>query len=85
MFENEVLKKAKPYFTEFLFPKITILGRDVVTVEGYKSVVFMDGAQIVFGLKKGVVKITGENLRLVSVYSDGSIVGGTVTGVKYDV
>ena len=54
-------------------------------MEGYKSVVFMDGAQIVFGLKKGVVKITGENLRLVSVYSDGSIVGGTVTGVEYDV
>lgn len=63
--------------------RVTILGTQGGLVEGVKRIVFYSPTEVWINLKKGDLKIMGENLKI-KKYGDGEIaLVGKITGVCY--
>ena len=82
MFFDEL--KLKLNLEDVVHFSVTILGRNAVVIEGVKNVVFSNENQIKARVKKCVVSVSGERLKIKEIGDGNILVSGVINGVQYE-
>ena len=82
MFFDEL--KLKLNLEDVVHFSVTILGRNAVVMEGVKNVVFSNENQIKARVKKCVVSVSGERLKIKEIGDGNILVSGVINGVQYE-
>lgn len=82
MFFDEL--KLKLNLEDVVHFSVTILGRNAVVIEGVKNVVFSNENQLKARLKKCVVSVSGERLKIKEIGDGNILISGVIDGVQYE-
>ena len=82
MFFDEL--KLKLNLEDVVHFSVTILGRNAVVIEGVKNVVFSNENQIKARVKKCVVSVSGERLKIKEIGDGNILISGVINGVQYE-
>lgn len=82
MFFDEL--KLKLNLEDVVHFSVTILGRNAVVIEGVKNVVFSNENQIKARVKKCVVSVSGERLKIKEIGDGNILISGVIGGVQYE-
>lgn len=82
MFFDEL--KLKLNLEDVVHFSVTILGRNAVVIEGVKNVVFSNENQLKARVKKCVVSVSGERLKIKEIGDGNILVSGVINGVQYE-
>ena len=82
MFFDEL--KLKLNFEDIVHFSVTILGRNAVVIEGVKNVVFSNENQLKARVKKCVVSVSGERLKIKEIGDGNILISGVIDGVQYE-
>ena len=82
MFFDEL--KLKLNLEDVVHFSVTILGRNAVVVEGVKNVVFSNENQLKARVKKCVVSVSGERLKIKEIGDGNILISGVINGVQYE-
>lgn len=83
MFTDEIIKLTGGGSLEFYLPKITVLGKRAVVIEGHRGVVFFSSDEAKFRLKNCMLSVTGEKLEVKNLTSSDALVSGAISGLSY--
>ena len=82
MFFDEL--KLKLNLEDIVHFSVTILGRNAVVIEGVKNVVFSNENQLKARVKKCVVSVSGERLKIKEIGDGNILISGVINGVQYE-
>ena len=82
MFFDEL--KLKLDLEDVVHFSVTILGRNAVVIEGVKNVVFSNENQLKARVKKCVVSVSGERLKIKEIGDGNILISGVINGVQYE-
>ena len=82
MFFDEL--KLKLGLGDVVHFSVTILGRNAVVIEGVKNVVFSNENQLKARVKKCVVSVSGERLKIKEIGDGNILISGVIGGVQYE-
>ena len=82
MFFDEL--KLKLNLGDVVHFSVTILGRNAVVIEGVKNVVFSNENQLKARVKKCVVSVSGERLKIKEIGDGNILISGVINGVQYE-
>ena len=82
MFFDEL--KLKLNLEDVVHFSVTILGRNAVVIEGVKNVVFSNENQLKASVKKCVVSVSGERLKIKEIGDGNILISGVINGVQYE-
>ena len=82
MFFDEL--KLKLNLEDVVHFSVTILGRNAVVIEGVKNVVFSNENQLKARVKKCVVSVSGERLKIKEIGDGNILISGDINGVQYE-
>ena len=82
MFFDEL--KLKLNLEDVVHFSVTILGRNAVVMEGVKNVVFSNENQLKARVKKCVVLVSGEGLKIKEIGDGNILISGAINGVQYE-
>lgn len=82
MFFDEL--KLKLNLEDVVHFSVTILGRNAVVIEGVKNVVFSNENQLKARVKKCVVSVSGERLKIKEIGDGNILISGVIDGVQYE-
>ena len=82
MFFDEL--KLKLNLEDVVHFSVTILGRNAVVIEGAKNVVFSNENQLKARVKKCVVSVSGEGLKIKEIGDGNILISGVINGVQYE-
>ena len=82
MFFDEL--KLKLNLEDVVHFSVTILGRNAVVIEGVKNVVFSNENQLKARVKKCVVSVSGEMLKIKEIGDGNILISGVINGVQYE-
>ncbi|MBR2919239.1 MAG: YabP/YqfC family sporulation protein [Clostridia bacterium] len=82
MFFDEL--KLKLNLEDVVHFSVTILGRNAVVIEGVKNVVFSNENQLKARVKKCVVSVSGERLKIKEIGDGNILISGLINGVQYE-
>ncbi|MBQ9108131.1 MAG: YabP/YqfC family sporulation protein [Clostridia bacterium] len=82
MFFDEL--KLKLNLEDVVHFSVTILGRNAVVIEGVKNVVFSNENQLKARVKKCVVSVSGERLKIKEIGDGNILISGVINGVQYE-
>ena len=82
MFFDEL--KLKLNLEDVVHFSVTILGRNAVVIEGVKNVVFSNENQLKARVKKCVVSVSGEGLKIKEIGDGNILISGVINGVQYE-
>ena len=82
MFFDEL--KLKLNLEDVVHFSVTILGRSAVVIEGVKNVVFSNENQLKARVKKCVVSVSGERLKIKEIGDGNILISGVIDGVQYE-
>ena len=82
MFFDEL--KLKLNLEDVVHFSVTILGRNALVIEGVKNVVFSNENQLKARVKKCVVSVSGERLKIKEIGDGNILVSGVINGVQYE-
>ena len=82
MFFDEL--KLKLNLEDVVHFSVTILGRNAVVIEGVKNVVFSNENQLKARVKKCVVSVSGERLKIKEIGDGNILISGVIGGVQYE-
>ena len=82
MFFDEL--KLKLGLEDVVHFSVTILGRNAVVIEGVKNVVFSNENQLKVRVKKCVVSVSGERLKIKEIGDGNILISGVIDGVQYE-
>ena len=82
MFFDEL--KLKLNLEDVVHFSATILGRNAVVIEGVKNVVFSNENQLKARVKKCVVSVSGERLKIKEIGDGNILISGVINGVQYE-
>ena len=82
MFFDEL--KLKLNLEDVVHFSVTILGRNAVVIEGVKNVVFSNENQLKARVKKCVVSVSGEKLKIKEIGDGNILISGVINGVQYE-
>lgn len=82
MFFDEL--KLKLNLEDVVHFSVTILGRNAVVIEGVKNVVFSNENQLKTRVKKCVVSVSGEGLKIKEIGDGNILISGVINGVQYE-
>lgn len=82
MFFDEL--KLKLNLEDIVHFSVTILGRNAVVIEGVKNVVFSNENQLKARVKKCVVSVSGERLKIKEIGDGNILISGVIDGVQYE-
>ena len=82
MFFDEL--KLKLNLEDVVHFSVTILGRNAVVIECVKNVVFSNENQLKARLKKCVVSVSGERLKIKEIGDGNILISGVINGVQYE-
>ena len=82
MFFDEL--KLKLNLEDVVHFSVTILGRNAVVIEGVKNVVFSNENQLKVRVKKCVVSVSGERLKIKEIGDGNILISGVINGVQYE-
>ena len=82
MFFDEL--KLKLNLEDVVRFSVTILGRNAVVIEGVKNVVFSNENQLKARVKKCVVSVSGERLKIKEIGDGNILISGVINGVQYE-
>lgn len=83
MFYDEIFSKLNIQNSDFIFPRITILGKCGVIIEGHRGIMLFSDEEIKLRIKGGYISVTGELLSLSEVSESEAVVSGRIKGVAY--
>ncbi|MEG1986202.1 MAG: YabP/YqfC family sporulation protein [Clostridia bacterium] len=83
MFINEILSRLQLQNIDLLIPKVTLLAREIVLIEGHKGLLHFSPLEIKFRIKKGTLSVVGEDLRLHEISASEAVVSGHIAKVEY--
>ncbi|SHI88413.1 sporulation protein YqfC [Lutispora thermophila] len=64
-------------------PKVTILGKDSITVENHKGIISYNDNQIRINTTCGILTILGEGLTIKSIIQEEIIIIGKISNIGY--
>lgn len=82
MFFDEL--KLKLNLEDVVHFSVTILGRNALVIEGVKNVVFSNENQLKARVKKCVVLVSGEGLKIKEIGDGNILISGVINGVQYE-
>ena len=82
MFFDEL--KLKLNLEDVVHFSVTILGRNAVVIEGVKNVVFSNENQLKARVKKCVVSVSGERLKIKEIGDGNILISGVINRVQYE-
>lgn len=82
MFFDEL--KLKLNLEDVVHFSVTILGRNAVVIEGVKNVVFSNENQLKARVKKCIVSVSGERLKIKEIGDGNILISGVINGVQYE-
>ena len=82
MFFDEL--KLKLNLEDVVHFSVPILGRNAVVIEGVKNVVFSNENQLKARVKKCVVSVSGEGLKIKEIGDGNILISGVINGVQYE-
>ena len=82
MFFDEL--KLKLNLEDVVHFSVTILGRNAVVIEGVKNVVFSNENQLKARVKKCVVSVSGDRLKIKEIGDGNILISGVINGVQYE-
>ena len=82
MFFDEL--KLKLNLEDVVHFSVTILGRNALVIEGVKNVVFSNENQLKARVKKCVVSVSGEKLKIKEIGDGNILISGVINGVQYE-
>ncbi len=82
MFFDEL--KLKLNLEDVVHFSVTILGRNALVIEGVKNVVFSNENQLKARVKKCVVSVSGERLKIKEIGDGNILISGVINGVQYE-
>ena len=82
MFFDEL--KLKLNLEDVVHFSVTIIGRNAVVIEGVKNVVFSNENQLKARVKKCVVSVSGERLKIKEIGDGNILISGVINGVQYE-
>ncbi len=65
-------------------PKVTAIGRGEVLIENFKGIMDFKDGMIRINSNNGVIKITGQDLKIREITSEEIIIGGKISNIDYD-
>lgn len=83
MFFNEIAEKLQISGADFISPRITVLGRAGVSIEGHRGLLYFSDGEIRLKIKGGSLTVTGESLKLIEVSEAEAVVSGRIKAVAY--
>lgn len=82
MFFDEL--KLKLNLEDVVHFSVTILGRNALVIEGVKNVVFSNENQLKARVKKCIVSVSGERLKIKEIGEGNILISGVINGVQYE-
>ena len=64
--------------------KVTAIGRGEVLIENFKGIMDFKDGMIRINTNNGVIKITGNDLKIREITSEEIIIGGKISNIDYD-
>lgn len=83
MFTDEFAKIVGQKNLDFTLPRVIILGKNFVIIEGHRGVVFFSRTEVKFRLKNTVISISGENLEVKNLTSSNAQILGDIVSLSY--
>ena len=65
-------------------PRVTAIGRGEVLIENFNGIMDFKDGMIRIRTNKGVIKITGTDLKIREITSEEIIIGGKISNIDYD-
>ena len=65
-------------------PKVTSIGRGEVLIENFKGILDFKDGMIRINSNNGIIKITGQDLKIREITSEEIIIGGKISNIDYD-
>lgn len=84
MFFDEIGRMLNMASPELVLPRVTLIGRGAVCVEGHKGIMLFNGAEVRLRVAGGSLKVTGEELTVKNLSTDGALVSGKISAVEYE-
>ncbi len=64
-------------------PKLTMVGNGDLLIENFKGIIEYDNDRIRINTNSGIVKITGEGLRIKEITSEDLMVNGDISSLEF--
>jgi sporulation protein YqfC len=83
MFVEEILDKQILDSGDFCRPRIELLGRSAVVIEGHRGMCFFSETEIKFSVKSGVLCVCGDSLAVKALTATEAVVCGSIISLSY--